>query len=184
MDVLAVQPASARPVRSVRTLIAACWFARCRAALSRKKRTVDSVSPNISDAITTAPAAKTILCRRISFFRRYAWLGDRATTGSIASSSISWPMAGNWTGTLAADITYQGKRDAYFAANSYNIKLDPYTLINLRAAVSNGLWRGTLFVRNLTDKRAQVSAINSAQDPHALITVRPRTVGITVTRNF
>jgi outer membrane receptor protein involved in Fe transport len=94
------------------------------------------------------------------------------------------PLAGDWTGTLAADINYQGKRNAYFAANPFNIKLEPYTLINLRAAVSNGLWRGTLFVRNLTDKRAQVSAINSAQDPHALITVRPRTFGLTVTRNF
>lgn len=93
-------------------------------------------------------------------------------------------FAGNWTGTLAADVTYQGKRNAYFGANPYNIKLEPYTLINLRASISNGLWRATLFVRNLTDKRAQVSAINSAQDPHALITVRPRTVGLTVTRNF
>ena len=40
------------------------------------------------------------------------------------------------------------------------------------------------FARNLTDKRAQVSAINSSQDPDALLTVRPRTVGVNLTRKF
>jgi len=33
-------------------------------------------------------------------------------------------------------------------------------------------------------RRAEVSAINSAQDPGALVTVRPRTVALTVTRRF
>jgi iron complex outermembrane receptor protein len=39
-------------------------------------------------------------------------------------------------------------------------------------------------MRALTNKRAQVSAINSSQDPEALLTVRPRTFGVTVNRNF
>jgi hypothetical protein len=92
--------------------------------------------------------------------------------------------AGQWTGTLAADTTYMGKRNAYFEQSPFNINLQSYTLVNLRAGVSNGQWSATLFARNLTDKRAQVSAINSNQDPHALLTVRPRTIGVTVTRSF
>jgi len=94
------------------------------------------------------------------------------------------PIAGDWTGTLAADITYQGKRHAYFESNPFDVTLESYTLINLRAGLSNDIWSATLFVRNLTDKRAQVSAVNSNQDPFALVTVRPRTVGLTLTRNF
>lgn len=94
------------------------------------------------------------------------------------------PFDGDWAGTLAADLSYQGKRDAYFDANPFNIELKSYTLINVRAGISNELWRATFFVRNLTNKRAQVSAINSNQDPHALITVRPRTIGLTLARNF
>ena len=94
------------------------------------------------------------------------------------------PVSGNWKGTLASDIDYRGEENAYFAANPYNIELKAYTLLNLRAGVSNGVWSATVFARNVTDERAQVSAINSAQDPHALLTVRPRTVGISVTRNF
>jgi iron complex outermembrane receptor protein len=99
----------------------------------------------------------------------------------------SAPLAmagGDWNYTLAADITYQGKRHAYFEGSPFDLTLDSYTLVNVRAGLSNDLWSATLFVRNLTDKRAQVSAINSNQDPHALITVRPRTIGMTVTRNF
>ena len=38
--------------------------------------------------------------------------------------------------------------------------------------------------RNVTNKRAEVSAINSSQDPHALLTVQPRTIGATLTRKF
>jgi outer membrane receptor protein involved in Fe transport len=90
----------------------------------------------------------------------------------------------DWTYTLASDITHQGKRHAYFEGNPFDITLDSYTLVNVRAGVSNDVWSATLFVRNLTDKRAQVSAINSNQDPHALITVRPRTMGVTLTRDF
>jgi outer membrane receptor protein involved in Fe transport len=50
--------------------------------------------------------------------------------------------------------------------------------------VVNGPWSVTAFARNLTDKRAQVSAINSTQDPQSTLTVRPRTIGLTVTRKF
>ena len=65
-----------------------------------------------------------------------------------------------------------------------HIPLASYTLLNLRAGVINGPWSVTAFARNLTDKRAQVSAINSSQDPHALLTIRPRTIGLTATRKF
>jgi len=94
------------------------------------------------------------------------------------------PVAGGWKGTLAADINYRGAENAYFANNADNIVLKAYALANLRAGVSNDLWSATIFVRNLTNERAQVSAINSLQDPHALLTVRPQTVGVSLTRNF
>ncbi len=85
----------------------------------------------------------------------------------------------------AADVTYRDAENAYFASNAqFNIDLAPYTLLNLRFGVINGPWTANLFARNLTDKRAEVSAINSSQDPDALLTVRPRTVGVNLTRKF
>ncbi|MGH7024075.1 MAG: TonB-dependent receptor domain-containing protein, partial [Caulobacteraceae bacterium] len=94
------------------------------------------------------------------------------------------PVPGDWSGTLAADITYRGQENAYFASNPFNVVLKPYTLVNVRAGVSTGPWSAMLFVRNLTNERAQISAINSTQDPAALLTVRPLTVGLSITRTF
>ena len=95
------------------------------------------------------------------------------------------PLTGTWQGVAAADVTYRDAENAYFASNAqYNIDLAPYTLLNLRLGVINGPWTANLFARNLTDKRAEVSAINSSQDPDALLTVRPRTIGVNLTRKF
>ena len=94
------------------------------------------------------------------------------------------PITTAWNGMVAADANYRGKVDSYFASNKFNIPLSSYTLVNLRAGVQNNLWSITAFARNLTNKRAQVSVINSSQDPVGLLTVRPRTIGVTVSRNF
>jgi outer membrane receptor protein involved in Fe transport len=95
------------------------------------------------------------------------------------------PVAGDWEAMLAADLTYRDSVDAYFESNTqFNIKLSPYTLVDLRAGVINGPWTATVFARNATNNRAQISAINSTQDPHALLTVQPRTIGVAVTRRF
>ncbi len=93
-------------------------------------------------------------------------------------------LPGEWAATLAADITYRGKANAYFAANPFNIILKPYTLLNLRAGVSNDTWNVAIFMRNATNERAQISAINSNQDPDGFLTVRPRTIGVSLTRYF
>jgi iron complex outermembrane receptor protein len=94
------------------------------------------------------------------------------------------PIMNGWDGMAATDITFRGRENSYFASNSFNIPLSPYTLVNLRLGVIKDLWSVTAFARNLTDKRAQVSAINSSQDPDALLTVQPRTIGLSVTRKF
>jgi iron complex outermembrane receptor protein len=94
------------------------------------------------------------------------------------------PITTAWNGMVAADANYRGAVDSYFASNKFNIPLSSYTLVNLRAGVQNNLWSITAFARNLTNKRAQVSVINSSQDPVGLLTVRPRTIGVTVSRNF
>ena len=52
------------------------------------------------------------------------------------------------------------------------------------SGVIKGPWSVTAFARNLTNKRAQISAINSSQDPDALLTVQPRTIGLDATRKF
>jgi iron complex outermembrane recepter protein len=95
-----------------------------------------------------------------------------------------WPIARDWQGDVATDVTYRGSEDSYFSSNSFNVPLSSYTLWGLRAGFINGPWTVMAFAHNLTNERAQLSAINSSQDPHALLTVQPRTVGLSVTRKF
>ena len=95
------------------------------------------------------------------------------------------PVTGNWLGVMAADISYRDAENAYFSSNAtFNIPLAPYTIANVRLGAIYGPWSVTAFARNVTDKRAEVSAINSSQDPHAFLTIRPRTIGLTLTRKF
>jgi iron complex outermembrane receptor protein len=94
------------------------------------------------------------------------------------------PINTQWNGMVNVDANYRGSVDSYFSSNKFNIPLSSYTLVNLRTGIVNNVWSITGFVSNLTNKRAQVSAINSSQDPEALLTVRPRTIGLTVNRNF
>jgi hypothetical protein len=94
------------------------------------------------------------------------------------------PVAKGWDGVVSTDVTYRSSEDSYFSSNSFNIPLDAYALVGLRMGVIQGPWSVTAFARNLTNKRAQISAINSSQDPDALLTVQPRTIGVTLTRTF
>lgn len=94
------------------------------------------------------------------------------------------PVGGNWLASVGTDLTYRGSVNAYFASNPFNLPLPSYTLWNLRAGAIYGDWTFMAFVHNAGNERAQVSAINSTQDPHALLTVQPRTIGLTVSRKF
>jgi iron complex outermembrane receptor protein len=109
------------------------------------------------------------------------------------------PIMNGWNGMAAADLNFRGRENSYFASSlrsvptlvpsvstlvPESIPLSPYTLVNVRLGVIKDLWSVTAFVRNLTNKRAEISAINSTQDPDALLTVRPRTIGLTLTRTF
>ncbi len=103
----------------------------------------------------------------------------------FAGLDYTRPITDDLKGIAAIDISYRGSaNNQLHAANPYNVHLAAYTMFNLRLGLSNKDWSGTLFVRNLTNKRAQIDAINSSQDPTGILTARPRTVGATVTRVF
>ena len=102
-----------------------------------------------------------------------------------AGLNYTRPIAGNWQGMVATDVTYRDAVKAYFRSNTkFNLALPSYTLIGLRLGVINGPWSVTAFAHNLTDKRAQVSAINSTQDPDATPDRAATDHRDTVTRKF
>lgn len=96
------------------------------------------------------------------------------------------PLSDELQGTAALDVIYRDPTDnrLHASGDPFNVHLAAYTLLNLRLGLTYEKWNATFFVRNLTDERAQIDAISSTQDPEALLTVRPRTTGVTVTRTF
>lgn len=108
-------------------------------------------------------------------------------TGSI-NLDVDRPLNDTFNYLVHADVSYHGNSHTTLAADTardpFDVRLENYTLVNLRLGIQNDLWTLTAFARNLFDKRAQVDAISSSQDPLALITVRPRTIGVGLTRKF
>lgn len=96
------------------------------------------------------------------------------------------PISDEINGTAALDIIYRDPTDnrLHASGDPFNVHLASYTLLNLRLGMTYEKWNATFFVRNLANERAQIDAISSVQDPQALLTVRPRTTGVTITRKF
>ncbi|HUG98961.1 MAG TPA: TonB-dependent receptor [Gammaproteobacteria bacterium] len=62
-------------------------------------------------------------------------------------------------------------------------KQSGYTTADVSAGIARDIWSASLFVENITDKRAEVF-INSQDNIRRIATNRPRTVGMRVTVNF
>lgn len=93
--------------------------------------------------------------------------------------TYSTQVAGR-TLTLVGDLSYRDDTNTEFRTDSpFNIKLDSYTLANIRAnyELTENV-TVSAYVKNLTDKLAIYDAISTMQDPEALVAARPRTVGV------
>lgn len=91
----------------------------------------------------------------------------------------TWSMLGDKEGMLRADWSYMDERNIFPNDPVNDIKLSSYSVVGARFAINADNWTAALFVKNLFDEEnADLEGINSTQDPRAIITVRPRTVGI------
>jgi outer membrane receptor protein involved in Fe transport len=84
------------------------------------------------------------------------------------------------------DMQYQGDRDTLFdTQNARNVELDAYTLVNANVNLkTESGWTLSVFARNLTDEMAEFDAVNTDQDPFAIVGSRPRTIGFSVRKDF
>jgi iron complex outermembrane recepter protein len=95
------------------------------------------------------------------------------------------PIAGRNT-TFSLDATYRGKTNTEFVPSSpFNIALDSYTLFNAvaRMDVTERVQVG-LFVKNLTDELALYDGVGTFQDPEAVVSAQPRTIGVNARITF
>lgn len=96
----------------------------------------------------------------------------------FASVQYSRPLFGDFEGLVRLDYSYRGETDTTFREDAtFNVDLDSHSIVDLKIGLTSETWDASLFTKNLFDERAEIDAINSAQDPLAFITNRPRTFG-------
>lgn len=88
--------------------------------------------------------------------------------------------------TVRADVTHRGDSDTSFDPNAgSNYNLSSSNVVSFRAILENQSgWITTFYIRNLTNEIAEYDAINSVQDPLAVVSARPRTIGLNFKKNF
>ncbi|WP_208417769.1 TonB-dependent receptor [Sphingopyxis panaciterrae] len=105
-------------------------------------------------------------------------------SGSLALDYRT-PVSGDWTAVVGATAKFVGQRHTALLSSLVNpdYLLPGYALFDARAGFESDHVDISLFVRNLTDKRAQLSG-TGANGINEVIVQRPRTIGVAVTFKY
>ncbi|RYD45625.1 MAG: hypothetical protein EOP63_00730 [Sphingomonadales bacterium] len=116
-------------------------------------------------------------------------VGDPSPNNPKWSGSLSaeyrTPMAGDWQAVVGATAKFAGQRHATLRSSLLlpDYVMPSYALFDLRAGMESERVDISLFVRNLTNKRAQLSA-TTANGINEVLVQRPRTMGVAVTFKY
>jgi hypothetical protein len=81
-------------------------------------------------------------------------------------------------------VTYIGSRPGLFVNSGSRVTYPAYTKVDLLGRFSYQDWAVDLFVNNVTDKYAELSGGPGFFPPTSASILQPRTVGLSLTRNF
>jgi iron complex outermembrane recepter protein len=168
----------------------------------------DAKSEGVEFSVQSRPAAGLTLAAQGSFNDAtltqnlpanaayvYAVPGDRLpysvrwSGGITANQDIR--LSNGWTGFVGAEFYYVGLRYGEFtyASTAPRVQLPGYGLGNLRAGIRQESWLINLYVNNVSDKRGLVGyapgivATGNTGGYYGTVT-QPRTIGLSVSRNF
>lgn len=104
------------------------------------------------------------------------------------STSVSYEKSIGSDVDVRGEVTNMYIGPTVDEAFSY-VNLEPYDLVNARVAIDRGAFSYSLYVNNLTDKRAEISSNNtiltvSMPDLIRFTTNQPRTIGFNVSTSF
>lgn len=95
------------------------------------------------------------------------------------------PVNESMDAVFRAQVNHVGASQTYFSARSdFFQSLAAYTVVDVRAGLQADRWNATVFVKNLTDKRAEVDKLYQTDSPLSVFTTRPRTIGLSVDYRF
>jgi len=111
-------------------------------------------------------------------------------SGAVFTSYI-FPIRGDWSGFVGGTMHADSARNVTFpngaAKGSPNYRLPSYLLGDIRAGVQNDRYTVTLFVNNVGNSRAQLSALATdvaVTNTGQVAVARPRTIGVRLDAQF
>jgi iron complex outermembrane receptor protein len=114
-----------------------------------------------------------------------------AKWGGALFTNYVFPLVGDWNGFAGGTAHASTSRNISFpdgsSAQNPNFKLEPYLLADIRAGIQNDRYTVTVFVDNVSDSRAQLSALSTDEVVANVAEVsveRPRTFGVRLDAKF
>ena len=118
----------------------------------------------------------------------YGVPGDRLPMSSRASGHLSlgqtFPLWTGVTGFATGIVTFVDDRVGIFAPTPQRQKYPPYTTGDLRGGVMFSSWTANVFVNNVADTRGVLNGGIGYIPAIAFVYIRPRTVGLSISRSF
>lgn len=97
-----------------------------------------------------------------------------------AFAQYNWSAGGDWSAYVRGDLQFQSE----VPMNNYNPARNtanrPYVFGNLRVGMENDRWSLAVYVKNVTNKTADLFIANNLQAQNRITVNQPRTVGLTV----
>ena len=114
-----------------------------------------------------------------------------ATWSGAVFTNYVFPLVGAWDGFVGGTAHAESSRNISFpdgiAADNPNFKLEPYLLADIRAGVENDRYTATLFIDNVGNSRAELSALSTDElvaNVGEVSIARPRTFGVRLDAKF
>lgn len=96
-----------------------------------------------------------------------------------------FPLAERWNGFVGGKVTYMGEREGNFQYTAARSEFPAYAEIDLRAGVKYDTWKVGFTVDNAANRRGVIGGgLDAYFPPYPLLYIRPRTYGLTVTKDF
>jgi len=114
-----------------------------------------------------------------------ARLPESSRYSANADVNEAFPIWGNSTGFIGGEVSYVGDREGVFTATPNRQVFPAYTKVDLRAGVNfEGGWTASLYANNVTDERGLLNGGLGYFYPFAYVYIKPRTVGLNLTKVF
>jgi outer membrane receptor protein involved in Fe transport len=118
----------------------------------------------------------------------YGVSGDRLPFSTRFSGHVSlnqdYPVSAQVSGSFGVALGYIGEREGVFTGTAERQAYPAYAKVDAHNIFKFDSWSVSAYVNNLTDRRGLLSGGLGTTLPYAFNYIQPRTVGLTVAKEF